>query len=97
VYSRQFLTIDSILSNLHNELYKLCLILQKRLVKPEKMRRDGSSLGEIALEFNISKSTASLWTSGVEISIGGKERILNKWNLAREKGLLTLSKKKRLG
>lgn len=53
------------------------------LSRAEKMRRRGYSLREISEDLGISKSTASLWTSGVKVGKKGIERMQN----IREKGL----------
>lgn len=62
--------------------------------KAKKMRGKGYSLDEIALEFKISKSTASMWTSKVKITSRGKRRIIARQIRARQKGLLIIKKRR---
>jgi len=50
------------------------------------LRQNGRSLGEIAKALNISKSTASLWTSDVKINEEGLERIQKQKKLSQDKG-----------
>lgn len=62
----------------------------------KELRRNGSTLGEIASKFSISKSTASLWTSKETVSKRGMGRILERQNLARKRAFLTISKRRNL-
>lgn len=52
------------------------------------LRRNGYSLREISEKLKISKSTASLWLSGVEIGKNGQKRILKQ----KEKAIINLRK-----
>jgi transcriptional regulator with XRE-family HTH domain len=52
------------------------------------LRRKGYSLREVSEKLKISKSTASLWLSGVEIGKNGQKRILRQ----KEKAIINLRK-----
>lgn len=64
------------------------------VIKAKELRRKGYSLGEIATKFQISKSTASLWTSKEKQTKFGLKRIVNRQDLARKKAFLTIEKKR---
>ena len=66
----------------------------KTIDEAKRLRRIGLSLGEIAVKFQISKSTASLWTSKEKLTKVGVKRIINRQNMARKKAFLTLEKKR---
>lgn len=55
------------------------------------LRREGSSLGQIASKFNISKSTASLWTTGTKISKPGLKLIKARQDEARKRAFMTIA------
>lgn len=61
----------------------------------KKLRQYGFSLSEIASKFQVSKSTASLWTSKEKISRQGKIRIRNRQDKARRKAFLTIAKRRK--
>lgn len=68
----------------------------KVIDQASNMRANGFSLKQISSKLNISKSTASLWTSKVIISKEGKQKILIHQISARKKGLLTINKRRKL-
>ena len=67
---------------------------RKIIEDAKKMRRMGFSLTEISVKFEISKSTASLWTSKEKVTIKGRQRIINRQNRARRKAFSVLEKKR---
>jgi hypothetical protein len=67
-------------------------ILEKH--KSIKLRQDGYSLGEISSILKVSKSTISLWTKNIAISIKGVKRIKEKSIAANLKSSETLHKRK---
>jgi hypothetical protein len=68
----------------------------KFVSESRKMRRHGYSLAQIATKLRISKSTASLWTSGENITTKGKRKIVIRQNLARKRAFRTLTIKRDL-
>jgi transcriptional regulator with XRE-family HTH domain len=50
----------------------------KEKILAEKLRGQGLSLNEIALQLNISKSTASLWSRGVHLSVSAQKRLASR-------------------
>ncbi len=62
----------------------------------KRLRRNGYSLGQIAFELKISKSTASLWTSKVEILDSGKIKICERQDKARQKAFKTISDRRKI-
>jgi len=59
-----------------------------------KLREKGYSLNDIAKQLNVSKSTASVWLSGVKISNNGILKLRHKTDFAREKSIKTNKQKK---
>lgn len=57
-----------------------------------QMRKEGKSLGEIVSALGIAKSTASLWSSQVELSSTALAVLANKKINARKKATLTLKR-----
>lgn len=53
------------------------------------LRKEGYSLREVSEKLHISKSTASVWLSGVQMSAAGQQKILKTRVKARLKGLAT--------
>ncbi len=51
-----------------------------------KLRKEGHSLGEISKKLGVSKSTASLWTKDVELTLNGKLRVEERRKLNMDKG-----------
>jgi predicted transcriptional regulator len=54
-------------------------------IEATRLRKEGYSLSEIAALLAISKSTASLWLRGIELTSLAKERIRDKRRVGREK------------
>jgi hypothetical protein len=61
----------------------------------EELRKSGGSIKEIGKKFKISPSTASLWLQNVRVSEIGKDRLLIKQKLGRQKGVATNKNKRR--
>lgn len=51
-----------------------------------KVRKEGFSISQIAVDFKLSKGTVSLWCKNVKISQKAKDAIYQKWFLATNKG-----------
>lgn len=62
----------------------------------KKLRRVGFSLGEIASEIHISKSTASNWTSKEKLTKLGIKRITKRQDEARKRAFSTMRKKRNI-
>lgn len=64
--------------------------------KARKLRQAGISLGQISKRFNISKSTASLWTAREVLSRTGKKRIKDRQDKARQRAFNTISRNREI-
>jgi len=78
--------------------YITCSVRSMRIemnrAKARKLRKDGFSFREISEKLGISKSTASLWLRGIELSVSAKKRIIDLGVAGRRKATETNDRKR---
>lgn len=65
----------------------------KEKILAEKLRTQGMSLGEISSQLNISKSTASVWSRDIQLSVSAKKRLAARTTVRSLAGLKKYSEK----